>query len=644
MRKEQQKIIRRGWLIIGLAVVFALLLALLVFVRLGFFDDRKEADAGGKEQSPVVAAASRKNIYDRNFQELAVSFRLTSIYARPLEIVDIAATAGEIAAVLKMDKLELQSLLKVERSFVWLGRELPAAQAEKILGLDIPGIYGIDEMHRFYPHSQIAAPLLGFVKDDQGLAGIEFQYDNVLRGIVGRDADLAGAGLAAKDGAGESGADLLLSVDLPLQAWLEKRLDEVMQGGQAVSGVAVVMDANTGAVLAMVSLPAYDPNSYWAFTATDRRNRAVLDPVFPGGLNRLFKAAAAFDQHGELVAADVDESAGKWWQESEGVFVSGNLARMSGEAIDGQSGQRFVERLALRSGSGIDLPSEPGVGGGHLLAMDAVTASTSAMDLLTVFARTMNGGVLVKPRLLAGVRSAGGEWMVSGPSSDGVVPCRSGLGAALGDVLGQKIGKRQEVIIESRLAEQLIESSALTQGKETVGIAETLPPEGDQAEPVAAAAADDECQRYHATMLGMMAGDGPSLVLVAALGGSRFDADVPSPLAGLGQEVLQKAAALGRVKPTRPEATPSAKSEHLYEAWMKSQRQPEDGVSAAPSREAGVMPGVVGFSLRKAMQAVQPHGLPVRVYGSGRVVAQRPSAGASLKGVREVILTLKMEQ
>ena len=648
-------------MIIGVVLAVAVLVTLLVLARLGVFDDRDEAAGGDKGLSPVVSVVGRKGIYDRNSQELAVSFRQTSVYARPLEIVDIEATARDIAAVLKMDKQELQSLLKVERSFVWLGRELSADQAEKILGLGIPGIYGIDEMHRFYPHSQIAAPVLGFVKDDQGLAGIEFQYDNVLRGIVGKDADLAGAGMKAKGGAEESGADLILSLDISLQSTLEKRLDAVIKGAQATSGVAVVMDAKTGAVLALASLPAYDPNSYWAFDATERRNRAVIDPVFDGGICSFFKAAAAYDQQGEIAATEDEEGGGQWLQADDGVFVSGNLGRVGEVAVGNKVWQGFVDRLALRAGSGVDLPGDQAAAGERRFCVGEATAATSAMDLLTAFARTMNGGVLVKPRLLAGVRPTGGEWTLSGASADGAVKFRAGLASALSDILGRKVGKRQELIVESRLAEQLVESHSPTQGREAAGITEAAPPVA--AQPVAATAVDAtadaaaadaaadgqdapeaEVVRYYATMLGMVADSQSNLVMVASLTGSRFDAAAPSPLAELGREILSTAAGLGQVKADRTAERSSAKSKGMYDAWMEQQQEPAEQQSVAPSHAAGVMPDVGGQSLRKALQTLQPHGLPVRVRGNGRVVAQKPTAGAALKGAREITLMLKLEQ
>ena len=628
-------------MIIGGAAALSVMITLLIFTRLGFFDDRDETEiAGVQEQTPVARVVGRKNIYDRNYRELAVSFRLTSIYARPLEVVDIDGAAEAIAEVLEGDAEELQSLLKAERSFVWLGRQLPAKQAEKILGQDIPGIYGVDEMHRFYPHRQIAAPVLGFVKDDQGLAGVEFQYDNVLRGIAGKEADLASAGLSLPDGVDESGADLVLSLDLPLQTLMEKRLGQAMSKVKATTGIAVVMDSETGAVLAMGSLPAYDPNSFWDFSAIERRNRAVIDPVFPGGVGRLFATAASYELNGALPASTDEVSGEQWHLEAEGSFVSGNLARLPHVDANASGVSGFVSRLAIADGQGVDLPAEQSSGGGHQFSLDGVAASTSAINLLTAFARTVNGGIPVRPRLLAGVRSSQGLCSVAAEGKDGAEMFRAGMRERLVGILTGKGRSRKEVTFESRVSEQLVEEHFVAQGKNVYG--ETEVSEEDAVSGEVNGSGNED--RYYATMLGMTTGAGAKLVMVAALSGSRFDPAASSPLATMGREVLRKAAAISKAKQPEHAEMSSAGEEDFCEAWLKLQKQPGDSRMVTPSQKVGVMPDVSGSSLRRALQVLQPFGLPIRAEGSGRVVKQRPVAGASLQGMQEIVLTLQLEQ
>jgi len=637
MRRGQQNNFRQGWVILGL-LVLVVSLGVLLLARLVFFDDSDaETDVAvvAKEQPASGVIAGRKNIYDRNCRELAVSFRLTSIYARPLELENVDAAASDISTLLKVDKARMESLLKTERSFVWLGRQLPAAQAEKILGLKIPGIYGVDEMHRFYPHKQLAASVLGFVKDGQGLAGIEFQYDNVLRGIAGRNADLANVGLSAQSGVEVKGSDLILSLDAEIQAKLEKKLSGVIRQSKAASGLAIVMDADSGAILAMASQPTYDPNSFWNFTAGERRNRAVVDPVFPGGLNRLFRAAADYELRGAV--ADLGgNSTGRWQLEKDGVYVSANLAKVADPVADDPIAHGLVNRLGLRAGTGIDLPAAQSEEGEPFFDVDEVADSTSAIKLLTAFARTLNGGVLVRPSLLAGVRSAAGERTVPGAEIDGRANFRPGFDAALGRVLA---AKGREIIVESRVAEHLVESLSALPGKgDAVEVAQSSPDEK------AAVAADTDDGRYYATMLGRSGAGKAKFVVVAALSGCRFNPEASSPLADLGRKILREAVIAAREIDGQPQPEPSANEDELYAAWLKHRKQPDARRSSTPVRAVGVMPDVSGCSLRKALQVLQATGLPVRVQGSGMVVSQQPAASVSLEGVQEVVVNLQLVQ
>lgn len=134
MRRDRQKIVRQGWLIIGTVIVAAVVLVVVALWQFGFFAGPGPVEGEVTEQSPPSPALGRKNIYDRNGKEMAVSFRLTSIYARPLEIKDIDGTVTALAKGLGLKEGELRSLFRAERSFVWLDRKLPAAQAEKGAG------------------------------------------------------------------------------------------------------------------------------------------------------------------------------------------------------------------------------------------------------------------------------------------------------------------------------------------------------------------------------------------------------------------------------------------------------------------------------------------------------------------------------
>lgn len=645
MRRERQKIIRRGWLIVGTTAVLSVFLVLFVLVRFGFFAKVEEGGAPPPTAGdlPAAVATGRHNVYDRNLQELAVSFRLTAIYARPLELTDIDAAAAGLAKVLEVDAARLYSLLKAERSFVWLGRQLPAGRAEKVLSLGIAGVYGIDEMVRFYPHGQAAAHVLGFVKDEQGLAGVEFVYDNVLRGVAGRDTEL-GYGDLGQEGVSPRGANLVLTLDLRIQSLLEQQLEKLASRTGAASAVAIIINPADGAVLAMVSLPTYDPNRFWDYAASVRRNRAITDPVFPGGLGRIFQAGAVFGQQGNLEAGGGDEAV-PWVATGAGAYVSPALAGLPSWQGDAAPLGVFAERVGLNARTGIDLPDEQqgeGLddvsGSGQRFRINDPVSATSALRLLSGFVSLLHDGAGVKPHLLAAVRDEKGEHGVVPGGRETVTKLPGGTGVAVLKALGgvDATGRRREFVAESLMAEQLIDSRFSAREKDSAGIEEQVAGGAQQA-----AVPSD---RYYATLLGVRPAGDSSLAMVVALSGARFDPAAASPLAAMARQVLRQATALSGKPAARVAQQSRATDSDYYQAWRKLQARPDVAPVAAPAKLAETMPRVTGYSLRKALQALQSYGLPVRVEGSGRVVEQRPAAGESFKGSKEVVLKLRMDQ
>ncbi len=670
MRRDRKKIVGRGWLIVGTTAVLSVFLTLFVLARVGFFGKAAPPDGSlATAGHPAASRVSRKNIYDCNQRPLAVGFRLTSIYARPLEFNDIDATAGKLASVLAVDAGQLQSLLKTERSFVWLARQLPPEQADKIVNPGMAGVYGIDEMVRFYPHCQAAAHVLGFVKEDQGLAGVEFFYDNVLRGTAGPDLDLINAGLGTKK-LGSDGADLVLTLDLRLQELLEQQLARLVDDTKAASAEAILMDPASGAIRAMANLPAYDPNRFWDYTASVRRNRAVTDPVFPGGLGRIFQAGALYQQEGNLVLAP-EGGAGPWVAGREGEWFSPALDRLPAWTGPAPALNAFADRLGVNGATGIDLPDEQsegldGAGGnGQPFRPGEAVSSTSALRLLTGFARLLGNGAALRPHLLAAVRDGRGERPVTLPAVGKAAPLAAGSGAAVLRALGglDDAGHQRLFTVEAITAEGLVDNRAAGSGKNEAGIEEesravatpaapqaaVQPVAGQEAAAPTAAAQGAVLQpaaappaRYYATLLGGTPAPGGSLALVVALSGASIEPTAASPLAAMGEQVLHRAAIVSGQRDNGKAG--EARGEEYYQAWRKLQVRPDAPPAETPVRLSESMPTVTGASLRKALQMLQPYGLPIRVVGGGRVVGQQPAAGTSLKGSKEIVLKLGVDQ
>ncbi|MEW6500150.1 MAG: hypothetical protein AB1456_01555, partial [Thermodesulfobacteriota bacterium] len=278
MRKIPVEAQRRRRLLAGLAVLLLIPAVTFGVMRFVFFSGPE-----GDDDSQLNLAGGRKNIYDRNFNELAVSFRLASIYARPLELDEPEKAAKLLAKNLGVNEAELLASLKAERSFVWVGRQIPQEQADKIAEANLKGVHVLQRSYRYYPQHEAAGHVVGFVKDEQGLAGLESYYDNILRGSGVYDPLLPKNTLPPAIASGKAAAHVVTTIDLRLQRELEGRLQHLLAETKAQSGAALVLLPASGEILALASAPVYDPNRFWAFTGDERKNRTTVEPIYPGG-------------------------------------------------------------------------------------------------------------------------------------------------------------------------------------------------------------------------------------------------------------------------------------------------------------------------------------------------------------------------
>ncbi len=237
---------RLGIVIAAFAVIF--LVALARLVQYGVAEPVALASIGDN----VSAVASRPDIVDRNGQLLATDLRTMSLYAEPRRIVDADEAVEKLATVIpNLDWSDTHRKLRSDSAFQWLRRQLTPRQQSDILALGIPGIGFRPENRRFYPGGPTASHILGHVNvDNQGLAGMERYIDQ--QGL----ADLRAAGLT-----GDVPLEpVKLSIDLRVQHIVREVAARAMQNYQAEAAGAVVLDMETGEVLAMASVPDYDPN------------------------------------------------------------------------------------------------------------------------------------------------------------------------------------------------------------------------------------------------------------------------------------------------------------------------------------------------------------------------------------------------
>jgi cell division protein FtsI (penicillin-binding protein 3) len=250
---------------------------------------------GGAEPKSHTATArnawptTRADIVDRNGNLLATSLVTASLYANPRQILDAKDAAKKLVEALpELSNAELQTKLSGSRSFVWLRRHLTPKQQYEVNRLGIPGVYFQRDERRVYPQGPLAAHVVGFTGvDNDGLAGVERSFDEVLKG--------GGRGLA-------------LSIDLRIQHVLRQEISAGMKKVNAIGGAGMVIDVHTGEMLGMVSLPDFDPHNPTSLDPKTLFNRNTLGVYEQGSMFKLFTASLALDSGSATMTSTFDAS------------------------------------------------------------------------------------------------------------------------------------------------------------------------------------------------------------------------------------------------------------------------------------------------------------------------------------------------
>ncbi len=271
-------------------------LVYLQIFRYGSFEKRAIHE---RERTEEVSAR-RGIIYDRTGRELAMSISVDSAFAVPTEIPDLAGTVSLISKITNTDPRETLAKCKAARTFCWVARKADVETADRIRALNLRGIYFQKESKRFYPKRELAAQVLGYVgMDDEGLSGIERQYDNELRGSPGRmlisvDAHKKWFGSVEKQP--EPGENVVLTIDEQIQYIAERELATAMQETHAVTGTVIVQNPHTGEILALANQPTFNPNLTKEITPERLKNHAVSDVYEPGSTFKVVTISAALEE------------------------------------------------------------------------------------------------------------------------------------------------------------------------------------------------------------------------------------------------------------------------------------------------------------------------------------------------------------
>jgi len=300
-------------------------------------------------------SAHRGTVTDRNGEPLAISTPVDSIWANPKELASAFDRVPQLAAALGLDADPLIRRItrSMDKEFLYLKRHLSPERAQEVLALNLPGVNVQREYRRYYPAGEVTGHLVGFTDiDDEGQEGLELAFNHWLAGE-------SGAKRVLKDRLGRSvenvesirpphhGKELRSSIDLRIQYLAYRALKAAIRSYDAASGSLVVLDVQTGEVLAIVNQPTYNPNDRSQFAAERYRNRAITDIFEPGSSIKPLVVAAALESGQYRPSSIIDTAPGIVTVGAKTIEDPRNLGRISLTTILARSSNVGITKLAM---------------------------------------------------------------------------------------------------------------------------------------------------------------------------------------------------------------------------------------------------------------------------------------------------------
>lgn len=582
----------------------------------------------------------RKNIYDRKLQPLAVSFCQYAAYVKPLEVVRKAETARVLAQVLGLDEKGLLVRLNTERTFIWLGQQLQSEQARQLLAMDIAGVYLQEKPVRYYPNGSSMAQMLGYVKEGKGLAGVELYYDSALTGGVGH-ADASHTSRPVF----ETGKHVVLTVDLKIQIGLEKAMAQLLEKTEATSVAAMAVDTETGAILASVQLPSFNPNRFWDGHPQSQQLRMVSSLINTGGVSSLFRYAAAVDAGtsgvwhaaGGRSSAPMDigsvrvikptlmKSAGRfragyWWPWIGGGYISDELAELPDPTIAPTALLRFQQKLGIGCADDFDFP-DSGTPKGK-----CQEGQLNGISLLGGFTRLVNGGKPIYVHVMKGTVADDGQFTAYEFATRG--EDISGVSSMLGQSFAASAGEDAGIFAVEYLSPKAQDDAVTVETASGSGNTKISVLQKDF--------------RHDGLLLGALPAKNPKMTILVTVEEGRFDLRGASPLRnvvnGFSRQVFF--AGLGSAESGEDARL---KLEGLETEFAGMQQVIGDVTKQVTSPvDTFYMPDLRGLSLRKALVLIQPYMVSVEIEGAGLVLQQTPEPGVEV-GSRVVLVLGRQE-
>jgi cell division protein FtsI/penicillin-binding protein 2 len=424
-------ILQLGFL--AVLVIIASRLGYLQIVQHDFFTEKSRSQL----KRIINIFPNRGHIYDRDMQPLALTKKSFSVFAVPPEIENNWVFAKRVAPYLGMTRKELSDKLYATKSpFLWLKRQVEPDVVEALKELNIKGVGFIPTQQRVYPHRELFSHILGFVGvDNQGLGGLEYKYDTHFKGSPGKiilERDPRGFQLISgrrETIPPQDGGHIVTTLDPYIQYFAQKYLEWGVHYNEAEKGQVIVMDPQSGDVLAMASYPEFDPNKWTDVSSSIRKNTAIVDVYEPGSIFKVLTIAAALEErvatpgtvitvpetlrvYDRTISEAHDREEGETDQKTVAEILQYSL-NVGTSLVAQQLGEErfysYIKRFGFGQRTGIELPGESRGLSRPLSRWSKVDIAmisfgqgiaVTSLQMAAAVSAIVNDGIYMKPRIV----------------------------------------------------------------------------------------------------------------------------------------------------------------------------------------------------------------------------------------------------
>jgi len=564
--------------------------------------------AAGKISAPQKNVSSlppslRGTIYDRQYNELSVSYQLFTLYVHPVELTDREKVARNLASVLDKDSEMLVDKLKKIQPVIELADDLDEQQVADVEALDLTGVYCKPREERYYPAHAAAGFLLGYTSKGTGLAGSEALYDTVLRPGQFRKDDLPEINFEGVESLGAQASDVVLTLDLELQKEIEHALEQYRKVSGAEKGTALVMDPTSGKILAMVSQPGFDPNYFWKADEQKLQGQVFNKEYTTKLVQSIF-----------LTAAVIYDSGIK-----ENVLPA--TIRAPEYGLTASKREQYWEEFGLAKTVNSRIFAQKGDDPASVLPVPASNRISGA-QLAVGLSSLVNGGIRVSPYILDGIYDHARAKIFHRDKAlthqERIMDPASGVHLRMEMLSQPHLGSSKGFVYSNKAVGVSLENgSSIYSMQEFVFAA---------------------VPRKRPKIVLVMAVDHDGLLPLSPKMYKRKRNN--ETMAGLGRKLLPRLAAACSAEESKT-AVPLAKSDENYRRFLISRRLDVSSQKHQYAAKETAMPDVTGLSLRKGLRKIDSLKLEVTISGSGRIVSQEPVAGTPLADAGSCRLVLK---